>query len=299
MSRIGKMPVAVPAGVDVLVKDDQISVKGAGGSLFLTQNALVKVSSDAGALSFQPANDSREANAMSGTMRQLVNNMVVGVTKGFEKKLNLVGVGYKAQAQGAKLNLTVGYSHPVNKDMPAGITVATPTPTEIVIKGADRQRVGQVAAEIRAIRPPEPYKGKGIRYSDEKITIEEIRSCSMLTKKEQRLRRARQTRIRIATQGVARLTVNRTNLHIYACVISGDGAKILASASTAEAEVRKALGGSGKGGNVAAAQAIGKRLAEKAKAVGVEKVAFDRAGFAYHGRVKALADAAREAGLQF
>ncbi len=121
----------------------------------------------------------------------------------------------------------------------------------------------------------------------------------MLTKKEQRLRRARQTRIRIATQGVARLTVNRTNLHIYASVISGDGSKILASASTAEVDMRKALGASGKGGNVAAAQAIGKRLAEKAKAVGVEKVAFDRAGFAYHGRVKALADAAREAGLQF
>jgi large subunit ribosomal protein L18 len=121
----------------------------------------------------------------------------------------------------------------------------------------------------------------------------------MLTKKEQRLRRARQTRIRIATQGVARLTVNRTNLHMYASVISGDGAKVLATASTAEAEVRKALGTSGKGGNVAAAQIIGKRLAERAKAVGVEKVAFDRAGFAYHGRVKALADAAREAGLQF
>jgi large subunit ribosomal protein L18 len=121
----------------------------------------------------------------------------------------------------------------------------------------------------------------------------------MLTKKEQRRRRARQTRIRIATQGVARLTVNRTNLHMYASVISGDGAKVLATASTAEAEVRKALGTSGKGGNVAAAQIIGKRLAERAKAVGVEKVAFDRAGFAYHGRVKALADAAREAGLQF
>ncbi|MES2511246.1 MAG: 50S ribosomal protein L18 [Pseudomonadota bacterium] len=121
----------------------------------------------------------------------------------------------------------------------------------------------------------------------------------MLTKKEQRLRRSRQTRIRIATQGVARLTVNRTNLHIYASVISGDGSKILASASTAEADIRKDLGASGKGGNVAAAQAIGKRIAEKAKAAGVEKVAFDRAGFAYHGRVKALADAAREAGLQF
>ncbi len=121
----------------------------------------------------------------------------------------------------------------------------------------------------------------------------------MLTKKEQRLRRSRQTRVRIATQGVARLTVHRTNLHIYASVISGDGAKILASASTAEAEVRGSLGGSGKGGNAAAAQLVGKRIAEKAKAAGVDKVAFDRSGFAYHGRVKALADAAREAGLQF
>ena len=121
----------------------------------------------------------------------------------------------------------------------------------------------------------------------------------MLTKKEQRLRRSRQTRIRIASQGVARLTVNRTNLHIYASVISGDGGRVLATASTAEAEVGTALGGSGKGGNVAAAQLIGKRLAEKAKAAGVEKVAFDRSGFAYHGRVKAVAEAAREAGLQF
>jgi large subunit ribosomal protein L6 len=175
MSRVGKMPVAIPAGVDVSIKGDQINVKGSGGTLSLVQNALVTVSNDAGKLTFAPANESREANAMSGTMRQLVNNMVVGVTKGFEKKLTLIGVGYKAQAQGTKLNLTVGYSHPVNKEMPAGITVATPAPTEIIIKGADRQRVGQVAAEIRAIRPPEPYKGKGIRYADEKITIKETK----------------------------------------------------------------------------------------------------------------------------
>jgi large subunit ribosomal protein L6 len=175
MSRVGKRPVAVPAGVEVLVHENQINVKSGGVSLYLAQNALVKVVSDAGLMSFQPANDSREADAMSGTMRQLVNNMVVGVTNGFEKKLSLVGVGYKAQATGGKLNLAVGYSHPVNIDMPVGITVATPTPTEIVIKGADRQRVGQVAAEIRGVRPPEPYKGKGIRYSDEKITIKETK----------------------------------------------------------------------------------------------------------------------------
>ena len=175
MSRVGKMPVAVPQGVDVAMKDDQINVKGALGTLALTQNALVTIKNDAGKLTFVPANDSREANAMSGTMRQLVNNMVTGVTKGFEKKLSLIGVGYKAQAQGAKLNLTVGYSHPVVMDMPAGIKVETPTPTEVVIKGSDRQRVGQIAAEVRAVRPPEPYKGKGIRYADEKITIKETK----------------------------------------------------------------------------------------------------------------------------
>ena len=175
MSRVGKMPVSVPQGVDVQVKDDQISVKGTGGTLSLAQNELVKVASKDGKLSFEPANDSREANAMSGTMRQLVNNMVTGVTKGFEKRLTLVGVGFKAAVQGNKLNLSVGFSHPVNIEMPQGIKFETPAPTEIVVKGADRQRVGQMAAEIRAVRPPEPYKGKGIRYADEKITLKETK----------------------------------------------------------------------------------------------------------------------------
>ena len=169
------MPVTVPQGVDVAINEAQISVKGTGGNLSIANNALVKVIHSADSLSFAPANESREANAMSGTLRQLVNNMVIGVTKGFEKKLNLVGVGYKAAAQGNKLNLAVGYSHPVNFDMPSGIKVETPAPTEIIIKGADRQRVGQIAAEIRAVRPPEPYKGKGIRYSDEKIVIKETK----------------------------------------------------------------------------------------------------------------------------
>ena len=175
MSRVGKMPVTVPQGVDVAINEAHISVKGTGGNLSIANNALVKVVHTADSLSFAPANESREANAMSGTLRQLVNNMVIGVTKGFEKKLNLVGVGYKAAAQGNKLNLAVGYSHPVNFDMPSGIKVETPVPTEIIIKGADRQRVGQIAAEIRAVRPPEPYKGKGIRYSDEKIVIKETK----------------------------------------------------------------------------------------------------------------------------
>ncbi len=175
MSRVAKQAVAIPQGVEVSVQADAISVKGALGALELSQSALVKVESVDGKLSFSPVDESREANAMSGTIRQLVNNMVNGVSKGFEKKLSLIGVGYKASASGNKLNLAVGFSHPVNIEMPAGITVATPTPTEVVIKGADRQRVGQIASEVRAVRPPEPYKGKGIRYADEKVVIKETK----------------------------------------------------------------------------------------------------------------------------
>ena len=175
MSRVGKMPVTVPQGVDVSIKEDQITVKGASATLSRALNPLVTVKNEGGQLSFVPANDSTEADAMSGTMRALVANMVGGVSKGFEKKLALVGVGYRAQAQGQKLNLQVGYSHPVVKEMPAGIKVTTPTQTEIVITGPDRQTVGQVAAEVRAFRPPEPYKGKGIRYVGERVVIKETK----------------------------------------------------------------------------------------------------------------------------
>ncbi|MFM2056458.1 MAG: ribosomal protein [Pseudomonadota bacterium] len=175
MSRVGKMPIAVPQGVDVSVTAEQISVKGALGTLVRPINPLVAVKNDSGTVTFAPANDSAEANAMSGTVRALVANMVQGVTKGFEKKLTLVGVGFRAQAQGQKLNLQIGFSHPVVKDMPAGIKVETPSQTEILIKGSDRQAVGQIAAEVRAFRPPEPYKGKGIRYADEKVVIKETK----------------------------------------------------------------------------------------------------------------------------
>ena len=175
MSRVAKAHVTIPSGVDVSITADRIQVKGAGGTLSVPQNALVKISNDAGKLSFAPVDESREANATSGTVRQLVNNMVVGVSKGFEKKLSLIGVGFKAAASGNKLNLNIGFSHPVDFVMPAGVAVACPTPTEIVIKGADRQVVGQLAAEIRAVRPPEPYKGKGIRYVDEKVVIKETK----------------------------------------------------------------------------------------------------------------------------
>ena len=175
MSRVGKMPLPLPQGVDVLVTAEQNSVKGSLGTLVRAVNALVTIKNDGGKLMFAPANDSVEADAMSGTMRALVANMVNGVSKGFEKKLSLVGVGYRAAAVGSKLNLQIGFSHPVAKDMPEGVTVACPTQTEIVIKGSDRQVVGQIAAEVRAIRPPEPYKGKGIRYVGEKVVIKETK----------------------------------------------------------------------------------------------------------------------------
>jgi len=175
MSRVGKMPLPLPKGVDVSVSADQISVKGSLGTLVRPVNGLVTVKNEGGKLMFAPANESVEADAMSGTMRALVANMVSGVSKGFEKKLSLVGVGFRAAAAGSKLNLQIGFSHPVAKDMPEGVKVACPTQTEIVITGADRQVVGQIAAEVRAIRPPEPYKGKGIRYVGEKVVIKETK----------------------------------------------------------------------------------------------------------------------------
>jgi large subunit ribosomal protein L6 len=175
MSRVGKMPIALPAGAEATISAEQIVVKGPLGSLIQPLTGQVKIENNSGVLKFDAANDSREANAMSGTLRALVNNMVNGVTKGFEKKLNLVGVGYKAQAQGDKLNLSLGFSHPVVHQMPAGVKCETPTPTEILIKGINRQQVGQVAAEVRAYRAPEPYKGKGVRYADEVVTLKETK----------------------------------------------------------------------------------------------------------------------------
>ncbi len=175
MSRVGKMPITVPQGVDVQLSAEQITIKGALGTLVRKQHPLVGIQRDGAEIKLAPANDSTEANAMSGTMRALLANMVNGVSKGFEKKLSLVGVGFRAQAAGTKLNLQIGFSHPVAKDMPAGIKVECPTQTEIIIKGADRQVVGQIAAEVRAIRPPEPYKGKGIRYVDERVVLKETK----------------------------------------------------------------------------------------------------------------------------
>lgn len=174
MSRVGKSPIALQ-GAEATLSDEKITVKGPLGTISQAANRLVKVVNDNGTLKFEPVDDSREANAMSGTMRAIVANMVQGVTKGFERKLTLVGVGYRAQAQGDKLNLSLGFSHPVVHQMPAGIKAETPSQTEIVIKGIDKQQVGQTAAEVRGYRPPEPYKGKGVRYADEVVILKETK----------------------------------------------------------------------------------------------------------------------------
>lgn len=175
MSRIAKYPIPVPSGVEVQLGAELISVKGPKGQLTMVPNPLVKIDRDGDELKVAVQGEGQNAVAMAGTMRALVNNMVTGVTNGFEKKLSIVGVGYRAQAQGRKLNLTLGFSHPVVYEVPEGVDVETPTQTEIVIKGADKQKVGQVAAEIRSYRPPEPYKGKGVRYSDENVVRKQAR----------------------------------------------------------------------------------------------------------------------------
>uniref|UniRef100_A0A914YLI0 Large ribosomal subunit protein uL18c n=4 Tax=cellular organisms TaxID=131567 RepID=A0A914YLI0_9BILA len=208
--------------------------------------------------------------------------MVIGVTEGFTKKLQLVGVGYRAAVKGNVINLSLGFSHPVDHQLPAGITAECPTQTEIVLKCADKQVIGQVAADLRAYRRPEPYKGKGVRYADE------VKSA--------RIRRATRARRKLQELGATRLVVHRTPRHIYAQVIAPNGSEVLVAASTVEKAIAEQLKYTG---NKDAAAAVGKAVAERALEKGIKDVSFDRSGFQYHGRVQALADAAREAGLQF
>jgi large subunit ribosomal protein L6 len=175
MSRIAKKPVELVSGVEVNISGQTITAKGKVGNLSLELHDTVSVKQEDGVLTFSPNDDSKDSMAMAGTMRSLVNNMVVGVTEGFSKQLQLIGVGYRAQMQGKVLDLSLGFSHPVKYAIPEGITVETPSQTEINVKGADKQKVGQVCAEIRAYRPPEPYKGRGVRYSDERVIRKEAK----------------------------------------------------------------------------------------------------------------------------
>jgi len=175
MSRVGKEPVELVNGSEATIGDGTISVKGPKGNLDQQINAVVKVVQDGNVLTFSPVDESRFADAITGTTRSLVNNMVTGVTTGWSRELDLVGVGYRAQGKGAKLNLQLGFSHPIDLDVPAGLEIETPSQTKIVVRGVDKQKVGQFAAEIRALRPPEPYKGKGVRYTDEQVRRKEAK----------------------------------------------------------------------------------------------------------------------------
>jgi len=175
MSRIAKAPVVIPTGVEIKLDGQSLNVKGSKGSLGLDIHPSVTVASEEGSLQFAARDGSKQAKALSGTMRSLANNMVVGVTQGFEKKLDLVGVGYRGAVKGSVLNLTLGFSHPVNYQLPEGVSAEMPSQTSIVLKAADKQKLGQAAAEIRAFRPPEPYKGKGVRYSDEYVRRKEAK----------------------------------------------------------------------------------------------------------------------------
>ena len=175
MSRIAKAPVELPSGVEFSQSGNVVTMKGSNGTLSLELNSEVELTQEENSLTVKPRSGSRFSTAVAGTMRSLLANMAQGVSKGFERKLELVGVGYRAQAQGNKLNLTLGFSHPIVHDVPEGVSVETPSQTEIIVKGADKQKVGQVAAEIRGYRPPEPYKGKGVRYSDERVVIKEAK----------------------------------------------------------------------------------------------------------------------------
>ena len=169
MSRIAKNPVSLPGGTEVTIKEDVIVAKGPNGELTMNKHPLVSINQEDGMLNVAANDESRQARAMSGTTRSLLSNLVTGVSTGFEKKLTIIGVGYRAQVQGKNLNLSLGFSHPVDYPIPEGITIEAPSQTELVVKGADKQKVGQVAAEIRRYRPPEPYKGKGVRYTDEYV----------------------------------------------------------------------------------------------------------------------------------
>ena len=304
MSRIGKKPVTVPQGVTLDLKGSEVAVKGPKGELRRQLHPEMQLALANGFFTVTRPSEEQKHKALHGLTRTLVQNMIDGVSKGFTKTLEIQGVGYKAEAKPYGVNLVVGFSHPVKYEAPKGIKISVENNTTVKIEGADKEKVGQVAAELRAVRPPEPYKGKGVRYQGEQIRRKAGKTgakYAMRTihapKGRSQLRYRRHLRVRQKVAGTGerpRLVVFRSLKHIYAQLVNDDlGVTLLA------------VGDSGKeikvegGGKVARGKAVGKLLAEKAKAAGVTRVVFDRAGYRYHGRVQAVADGAREGGLEF
>ena len=264
MSRIGRLPVEIPAGVEVnIAENNVVTVKGPKGTLSENLPAEMDIKIEDNHVVVTRPNDLKKMKSLHGLTRTLIANMVTGVTKGYEKVLEINGVGYRAQKQGKKLILSLGYSHPVEMEDPEGLESVLDGQNKITIKGIDKQKVGQYAAEIRDKRRPEPYKGKGIKYADEVIT---------------------------------RLAVFRSNNHMYAQIIDDVAQHTLVSASTVQKDVKAELE---KTNDVAAARYLGTVIAKRALEKGITSVVFDRGGYIYQGKVQALAEAAREAGLNF
>ena len=294
MSRIGRMPVVIPAGVTVdIAEGNKVTVKGAKGTLVRELPVEMEIKIEDGHVVVTRPNDLKKMKSLHGLTRTLIHNMVVGVSEGYEKVLEVNGVGYRAQKQGKKLVLALGYSHPVEMEDPEGIETVVDGTNVIIVKGISKEKVGQYAAEIRAKRAPEPYKGKGIKYSDEVIR----RKVSKKSRTVVRENKHRKLRNRFSgTAERPRLAVFRSNNHMYAQIIDDTVGKTLVSASTLDKDVKAELE---KTNNVEAATVVGTVVAKKALEKGITTVVYDRGGFVYEGKVKALAEAAREAGLEF
>ena len=302
MSRIGRMPIAIPAGVTVdIAENNKVTVKGPKGTLERILPAEMDIKMEGSEITVSRPNDLKKMKSLHGLTRTLINNMVIGVNEGFEKKLEVNGVGYRAQKQGKKLVLSLGYSHPVEMEDPEGIETVLDGQNIIIVKGINKEKVGQYAAEIRAKREPEPYKGKGIKYADEVIRRKVGKGVNVMVSKKSRtlVRKNKHRRLRNRFSGTPqrpRLAVFRSNNHMYAQVIDDTVGKTLVSASTLDKDVKAECE---KTNNLDAATVVGKVVAKRALEKGITTVVYDRGGYIYEGKVKALAEAAREAGLEF
>ena len=299
MSRIGNKIITVPEGVTVEIADDNtVTVTGSKGTLVKQFSPVISFKQEGNEITVVRSSEEKHVKQLHGTTRALLANMIEGVHNGYSKTLEIVGIGYRGQMKGNTLVLNIGFSHQVEIEAEEGVKVETPNPNTIVVSGIDKERVGQMAALIRSKKKPEPYKGKGIKYADEVIRRKvgkkgAIFMAKLQSRNDVRLKRHARVRRKISgTPECPRLNVFRSNAHIHAQIIDDVNGVTLVSASSVEMKLEN-------GGNIAAATAVGKEIAERAIAKEIKNVVFDRGGYIYHGRVKALAEAAREAGLEF
>ena len=294
-SHIGKLPIEIPAGVEVTINGQEFAAKGAKGSDSYTIPEGVTAKVEGNEIIVTANDDLRPTRAKHGLARSIVASMVKGVHDGYSKSLDIVGTGYRAQMKGKGIEFSLGYSHTITVNPPEGITLELPNPNQVIVKGTDKQAVGQVAANIRKLRAPEPYKGKGIKYSDEVIRRKAGKAGKIFGKGKKAALKRRHARIRKRISGTAerpRLVVTRSNRHMVAQIVDDNAGKTLVSESTLMADFADF-----QGTKTEAAKKVGELLAKKAKDAGITTVVFDRGGNMYHGRVAAVAEGAREGGL--